>query len=190
MKRLILFFTIALSTQVSAQDYYHGLGAQYNIGLFNYSYDSPDLNYSFSGALGVPGIMYKASLAFELDRKSNFAISSYPFAGFMISNSVGSYLGAEINALGEYVVGDLDDACFFIGGGFAFSYLNTGGDGGSIVGPQIGLGGQFEIADRLYGIRGAFTYGINKGKYIPSDATNVRDSKMMIGLGVYYPFGQ
>lgn len=191
MKKVLFLICVSLFSMKSmAQDYYHGLGAQYNIGIFNYSYTTPEVEYGFSGSLGVPGIVYKASLAFEIDRKSNFAISSYPFVGFMISNSVGSYLGAEINALGEYVIGDLDDQCFYMGAGFALSYLNTGGDGGSVVGPQVGVGGQLEIRDQIYGVRAAFTYGINKGKYIPSDATNVKDSKMMIGIGVYYPFGQ
>lgn len=190
MKKLILSLALAMSFFSNAQDYYHGLGVQYNLGLFKYSYVAPGIDYGFTGGIGVPGIVYKASLAFEAGRHTNFAISSYPFVGFMINNTVGSYVGAEFPILAEFVSGDLDDKCFFIGGGFSMSYLNSGGDGGAIVGPQVGLGGQFEFKDNLYGIRASYTYGLNKGKYIPADATSHEDSKMMIAVGFYYPFGQ
>jgi hypothetical protein len=190
MKKIILIAVLAVAGRSVAQDYYHGLGIQYNMGLFNYSYDAPGINYGFSGALGVPGIVYKSSLAFEVNRSSNIAISAYPFLGLMISNVYGSYIGAELPVLAEYVIGDLDDQCFFLGAGIAFSYLNTGGDGGSIVGPQVGIGGQFEFRDRMIGLRGSYTYGLNKpGKYIPTDATRYDDSKMMIGFSIYYPLG-
>lgn len=190
MKKLILSIALSFSFLSNAQDYYHGIGLQYNMGIFNYSYVSPGLNYSFSGAMGVPGIVYKSSLAFEAGRSSNFAISAYPFLGFMLNNTTGSYLGAELPILAEFVKGDLDDQCFFIGAGFSFSYLNAGGDGGAIVGPQIGLGGQFEFRDNLVGLRGSYTYGVNKGNYIPADATSHTDKKMMIAVGIYYLLGQ
>lgn len=190
MKKLIVSLALCTSFFSNAQDYYHGLGAQYNMGIFNYSYTAPGIDYGFSGGVGVPGIVYKASLAFEAGRHSSFAISSYPFLGFMISTAYGSYVGFELPVLAEFVKGDLDDQCFYAGGGFSYSYLNNGGDGGAIMGPQVTLGGQFEVKDVLYGLRGSFTYGINKGKYIPADATSHEDKKMMIAVGLYYVFGQ
>ena len=54
----------------------------------------------------------------------------------------------------------------------------------------MGLGGQFEIADRLYGLRASYTYGINKRKSDNPGLEYTKDNKSMIAIGVYYPFGQ
>lgn len=190
MKKIILIVVLFICGKSVAQDYYHGIGVQLNTGVFNYSYQSPLEDNTFTGILGVPGIVYKASLSFEISRNSNFAISAYPFAGLMFSNVYGGYFGAELPILAEFIKGSLDDRCFFIGAGFSMSYLKTNGDGGSVVGPQVNVGGQFEFKERLIGIRGSWTYGINKpGRYIPSSATTYSDSKMMIGMSLFYPLG-
>jgi len=190
MKKLLVSIALCTSLFSNAQDFYHGVGIQYNLGLFKYSYVSSSSDVSNTAGVGIPGILYKASLSFEAGRSSNFAVSAYPFLGFMLSTTYGSYFGFELPVLAEFVKGDLDDQCFFIGGGFSYSYLNNGYDGGAIMGPQIGLGGQFEFRDNLVGLRGSFTYGVNQGKYIPADATAHTDRKSMIAVGIYYLLGQ
>ena len=191
MKKLLLtgvtVFTMSFSY---AQEYYHGLGLQYDMGMFNYSYTTSSLDYSCNCGAGVPGVVYKASLAFEAGRNSNMAISSYPFLGFYLSSTAGSYLGVELPVLFEFYTGDLDDNTFFAGAGFSYSFIASDDEGGVIMGPQVGIGGQFPVRDKLIGIRGAYTLGINKRNDIPADATVSKDKKYLIGLGFYYVLGQ
>lgn len=193
MKKMLLVLALAGTSFVSnAQDYYHAIGAKINYSLYS--------STGNTSAIAVPGIVYKASLLFENRRGPSFAISGYPFVGLnMAFNSQtggsGSF-GAELPVLGEIVLGDLDDACFYAGVGFSASYSAYsdpwfGGGSGSILGPQVGLGGQFEIAGRLYGVRLSYTYGVNRGTdVLDIDGTEIRVNKQMIGLAIHYPFGQ
>ena len=191
MKRLLMLTILIMSNFASAQDYYHGLGGQINYGLFNTK--SSDGTSSSLEAAAVPGIVYKASLGFDISRSTSFAISSYPFIGLNASVnsnsglSSGSSFGAEFPVLGEIYFGDLDDGCFFLGAGFSAAFVGTAGSGsGSVFGPQLDLGGQFYLRDRLIGLRLAYTYGVNR------DATSLgtKTSKNLFGLGFYYVLGQ
>lgn len=184
MKKIFLSFALLTASFSNAQDYYHGLGVQGLMGLYVQGTSSSS---SFVGAF-VPGVVYKASLGFEINRKSNFAVSSYPFVGFYFNSQVGGYLGVQLPVLAEIYFGDMDDRNFYIGAGGAWGFIAQGGEGGSIVGPQLGMGGQFEFRDQLIGLRASYTYGLNKTK--TEGVTYTRDSKSMISVGVYYPLGQ
>lgn len=167
-----------------AQDYYHGLGGQINYALFK----SPN---STIGAY-VPGFCYKATLGFENRRGPSFAVSAYPFAGLSINTASGNSLGAELPVLGEIHFGEFDDRNFFLGLGVSASFTAGdgyyGGGGGSIIGPQLTIGGQFEAGGRLLGLRGAYTYGANRGKTIDQLGEEVKINKTLISLGIYYLF--
>lgn len=133
--------------------------------------------------------MYKSTLAFE-GRNNAFAISAYPFVGFYFSSESPSFFGAELPIVGEYVIGDLDDQCFYFGGGFSASFLASDVTGGAILGPQAGVGGQFYIADRLIGLRASYTYGINRNRSASQNDPWLRESKTKFALGIYYMLGQ
>ncbi len=193
---MLLFFA---SSGVKAQDYFHGVGAQVNYGLFRLDYTSSTVNSSDLVLASVPGIVYKASLGFEINNSLNFAVSSYPFIGFNLSlnsqsGGVGSF-GAELPVLGELYIGDLDDGCFFIGAGLSAAFLAAsdvwgGAAAGPILGPQFDIGGQFNLRNRLVGIRLAYTYGLNNTRNVPSDITINTDKRSMVALGGYYVIGQ
>jgi len=92
--------------------------------------------------------------------------------GLLNSRTGGSgTFGYELPINGEYYFGDMDDRNFFVGAGFnLMGVKNSEGYGGSIIGPQFALGGQFEFKDQLLGIRFGYTLGLNKPKYLlPSD---------------------
>ena len=76
----------------------------------------------------------------------------------------GSFLGAQLPIMGEYYLGDIDDKCFYFGGGFNAAFMASGDGGGPILGPVFGLGGQFEVKKRLIGLRANYTLGINSPK--------------------------
>ncbi|MCR9172021.1 MAG: hypothetical protein NXI10_05990 [bacterium] len=187
-KLLIIAGVILASGTVNAQDYYHGLGVQVNQAVFS--------REGSSTSFGTPGLVYKSTLLFENRRGPSFAVSAYPFLGLSLnfnSQTGGSGgFGAELPVLGELVLGDLDDACFYFGAGFSASYTAYsdpffGAESGAVVGPQFGLGGQFEIRDRLYGLRAAFTYGVNRST---EGLPDIKTNKFLIGAALYYPFGQ
>ena len=173
------------------------------IGIYSYDYDYSyfDGNGISTGSesglsiASVPSVFYKATLGFELSRHSNFAVSAYPSLGFNINSQTGGAIGYQFPIMAEYYMGDIDDANFNIGLGFSYGFASSTstaefGDSyvapviGAVVGPTLGLGGQFELSDRLLGIRGSFTYGIN------STPGFTRDNKFLMTIGVYYPFGQ
>ncbi|MEY4522923.1 MAG: hypothetical protein RIT10_2108 [Bacteroidota bacterium] len=206
MKKLIIavsLFAAMFTQKAQAQEYFHGIGAQALIGIYSYDYDytffdgsgiSSGSESGFSIA-SVPSIFYKATLGFELPRHSNFAVSAYPSLGFNLNSQTGGSLGYQFPIMAEYYMGDIDDANFNIGLGFSYGYASSTstaefGDSyvspviGAVVGPTLGLGGQFEMSDRLLGVRGSFTYGIN------STPGFTRDTKFLMTIGVYYPFGQ
>jgi hypothetical protein len=191
MKKIILALFLGFSTlSVNAQDYYHGLGGQYNVALFS----TPG---STEGA-SVPGAFYKSTLILK-DDGPNFGISAYPFLGFNLSANTrtggsGSF-GASLPVLAEVYFGDADDACFYTGVGFSASYMSYadefGGASGTILGPQVGLGGQFYIADNLIGLRASYTYGVNRPELV-NQLTNetYKVNKQLFSIGIYYMLGQ
>ncbi len=188
MKKLVLaatLFAAMFSQKAQAQDYYHGIGAQALYGIYSASFDGS----SVSSAVLIPSIMYKATLGFEISRDKSFAVSSYPSLGFNLNSQGGSSLGYQLPILAELYLGDIDDKNFHFGLGFSYGAAAYEGDGGSVLGPIIGLGGQFEFQDNLIGIRGTYTLGLNKSEgYTALDGYS--ESRSMIGLGVYYLFGQ
>lgn len=190
--KLIIILAVALNTEtVKAQDYYHGLGGQYSIGSYKLDYNSPTTIYSGETATGIPGIFYKATLGFS----DNFAVSAYPFLGFNLSansqtGGSGS-LGIELPINAELYLGTMDEGAFFIGAGFTYAFLTSSfSGGGTIMGPQFALGGQFYLKERLYGLRAAYTIGINEAKVDEPGAVITLDKKSMFSIGVYYLFGQ
>ncbi len=190
MKKItFLVAMLCLSQQAKSQDYYHAIGGAYNIGLYQQEYTSVSENVDYSGtsALGVGLIVYKATLAFELSRSSSFAVSAYPGVGGYMSSRYGSYIGYQLPVLGEMYFGDVDDAHFNVGAGFFYGGISAGG---TIMGPQLSVGGQFEFRDQLIGIRGYYTLGVNKSKNFPADAENVVDKKSLFGVSFHYPLGQ
>jgi len=178
---------IAMTGIVKGQEYFHAFGLQANLGLSSKTTPTTsDFNLVF-----VPGVIYKASLAFEINRDMNFAISAYPFIGAMGSfnsqqgASSGTSIGAELPVLGEIYFGDLDDPCFFIGAGLSASVIRSTSGSSTVVGPQIEVGGQFEFRDQMIGARLAYTYGLNGG----SDDPTISESNNMVNVGIFYPIG-
>jgi len=181
-------FCLIFSSSISisfAQEYYHGFGAQIDIATFTVEIGS----FSETTAPAVPGVFYKATLAFS----DQFAISAYPFIGLRGSSnsqtgSSGS-VGVSLPILAEIYLGDIDDSAFIVGGGFAFAALGaTGEGGGSVVGPQVSVGGQFPLQGRLIGLRAGYTFGLNKPNSNIPEVT--KDSASLISLGLYYVLGQ
>ena len=189
MKKSVVFLTfLALTGFSKAQDYYHGVGAQLDFGIFK---TETGLVTSSGGVL-LPGVFYKGSLAFEINRDMNFALSFYPLIGMMgtfNSQSGGSSnlaFGVELPIVGEVYFGDVDDMCFFVGAGVSAALLANADAGGAIVGPHIDLGGQFEFRDNLIGLKAAFTYGLNNAGYVaPTKYTN-----NLFSVGAYYVLGR
>ena len=192
MKSTLLAFALLMSAFASqAQDFYHGLGVQGNVAIFS--------SYGSTEGTSVPGVVYKATLLFTDSRGPNFAVSAYPFAGLNLNfnsqtGGTGSF-GAELPVLAEMYFGDADDACFYMGAGFTYAYMSYsdywGGTSGSILGPQVGLGGQFEIAGRLIGLRGAYTLGINRPEFVNEfTGETYRLKKNMFSASLYYLLGQ
>jgi len=188
MKKIIIGLAfVAMTGIVKGQEYFHAFGLQANFGYTSVKTETT----SSSTLVFVPGVIYKASLAFEINRDMNFAISAYPFLGMMGSlnsqsgASSGTSIGAELPILGEVYFGDLDDPCFFVGAGASASVIRSTGGSSTVVGPQIELGGQFEYRDRMIGARLAYTYGLNTN----SEDVTVSESRSMINVGIYYPLG-
>lgn len=192
MKKITLAALLFFSFQARSQDYYHAIGGAYNIGMYNLAYNSvsENVNYSETSMLGSALIVYKATLAFEMSRSSSFAVSAYPGVGGYFSSRYGSYIGYQLPILGEFYFGDVDDANFNFGGGFFYGGVSSNGSGGAIMGPQLSIGGQFEFRDKLVGLRGYYTLGLNKSKYLPADATDVTDKKSLFGVSLQYIIGQ
>lgn len=189
-KYLILSaFFVLFSSNIYSQEFYHGVGGQIDVGYFTLEYSTPGEDYSETVSPYVPGLFYKATLAFN----DKFAISAYPFLGFSgsfnsRSGSSGS-VGIQLPVVAEMYFGEMDDACFFAGAGFAYASLGSTDDGGgSAVGPQISIGGQFAFKDRLVGLRAAYTHGLNSTDEI-SGVEYTKDTQAVISLGAYYVLG-
>lgn len=188
MKKLILIAVLAVGFNAKSQEYYHGAGVGFMMGFFNQEYTTPYSDVSENMAAFVPGVTYKATLAFEMNRSSSLGITAAPFLGFFLSSAGGSYLGYQLPIMAEYVLGDLDDRCFYFGGGFNYGFIADGFTGGTVVGPILGLGGQFEFRDQLIGLRGGYTIGVNKEKNVPAGTVYQRDSRSALTLTAYYVF--
>ena len=188
---LLLFFLVFHLVSSSAQEYHHGFGLQFDYGQIDQEFTN------IAGQLitvdenpSMPGVMYKATLGFT----DNFALSSYPFLGFFANaNSSGGSsggIGFQLPILAELYFGDLARKCFIIGGGLSYSFINSSTSGtGSIFGPQISLGGQFELQDRVLGIRLAYTRGLT-GLVEIADMNFSKDSRSLFTIGLYNMIGQ
>ena len=164
-KSILALMCFACVGIAKAQDYYHGIGIQANIGLFSAQVNASDpLD---KDRIGLPGAFYKATLAFEIDRSLNFAVSTYPLIGMSGSYntqtgaSPGASLGFELPLLAEVYFGDIEENCFFVGAGFSASFMTSTYGSGSIIGPQAELGGKFMIVDLEIGLRATYTLGVN-----------------------------
>jgi hypothetical protein len=184
---LIICFTYALK----AQDYYHAVGLKINYGIFTYKYNIGGFQEKTVDGGMVPGVFYKAMMAFEIDRNSMFAIAAYPYLG--MSGVIGSRgsssdagLAFELPVVGEYMMGDPDDTHFYANVGLSFLAMATSGGSGTIFGPRVGAGGQFEIQDQLIGIKAALLYGINSNNDLDSSWENVKQSRIGFSIGLYY----
>lgn len=188
MKKLFFISALLVVFGAKSQEFHHALGAGGLFGIFNQEYTtSYSTNVTANEIAYVPGIMYKATLGFDITRNSSFGATASPFLGFFISN-YGSYLGYQLPLMAEYYIGDIDDNCFYLGGGFSYGFVNDGVAGGPVLGPVLGLGGQFEFRDRLYGLRGNYTIGVNKERDIPTGWESTRDSRGMLSLSLYTIF--
>lgn len=183
MKKLLLILTIASTTfYAKSQDLYHAAGGL----LFGPMYNLETENVSLSGNSIVPGLTYKGTLGFEINRSTNFGITAQPALGLggsfnsQSGVSEGAYFGFQLPITGEIYFGDIDDNSFHLGAGIDYKYVN----GMALFGPTAGLGGQFEINGRLIGLRGFYTLGLNS----ESDIYTVRDSRNGINLAFYYVF--
>lgn len=188
MKKLFLISVLFIALGAKSQDFYHGLGGGILVGTFTQEYTTPFSNVSSTGGAYVPGIMYKATLGFDISRKTSFGVTASPFLGFFLSSQQGSYFGFQLPVMGEYYFGDIDDNCFYLGGGFSYGLLDDGSVGGSVLGPVLGLGAQFEVRDVLYGLRANYTLGVNKERDVPADWEYTKDSRGMISLSAYLVF--
>ena len=174
----------AMFSSSYGQGFYHGIGGQYNVGTFKLSTTSS----SSSTSIAVPGVFYKATLALS----EKFAVSAYPFLGFSGSadsrtGATGSF-GLQLPVVAELYFGEIDESCFFVGGGLSYASVGSSEAGsGNVFGPQISLGGQFEISRNLIGIRLAFSPGLNKSDEI-AGIEYTKDSRSMLSLGAYYLF--
>ena len=105
------------------------------------------------------------------------------------SGGGGSSLGYQLPVLAELYLGDIDDKNFHFGLGFSYGAAAYAGDGGVVLGPIVGIGGQFELQDKLIGVRGTYTLGLNKSEGFEA-GNGFSESRSMIGLGIYYLLGQ
>ncbi len=195
MKKLVIAAMLfaALSNQkAQAQEYFHGFGVQALVANYSVKGNLFGVEVNESNLEFVPSFMYKATLGFELSNDNYFAVSAYPSLGFNYrSNDMGTnsnYFGYQLPVLGELYFGAIDDQNFNIGLGLSYgSIMYDSQANGSVFGPMLSLGGQFNIGDQLYGVRGSFTYGLNRDNDLPTDFSQTRT---MFGLSAYYLFGQ
>jgi hypothetical protein len=199
MKKIISLLTVFISLNASAQDYYHGLGAKISLNSYKFVYELPSefgqIDLSSNDLL--PSIVYKASVGFELNRKMYFAASAYPSIGAFYSSNYNSqsggsssaYIGYDLPILGELYFGDIEDNAFHVGLGYELSGFKQDGVGRKTHGPQLSIGGQFLLRDRMYHLRFSYTHGLNKTRDIPSYVNVITDKTFIIGGSLIYMFG-
>ena len=182
---LVILMTSFFMTSYG-QSYHHAIGGQIAVGFFKHE-NSAFLDESNPY---VPGAVYKATLLLS----DNFGVSAYPFVG--LSGSANSRSGAsgsigiELPVVAEMYLGDIEDNCFFFGAGISYGFLGDSYSGsGSVFGPQVGLGGQFEIQGQLIGARASFTYGLNKSDKV-GGLEWTTDSNNLVSLAAFYVLGQ
>ncbi len=196
MRNCIYFFLFGIgffsSLEVGAQGYYHGAGIQLIGASHNVSYVVPgELDYSGSNGYTTPALFYKATYLFN-ENGVSMGLSAYPSFGLALNvnsqtGSSGS-LGGEVPLYFETYFGDIEDGSFFLGAGFNAGFILSDGGNFKAFGPSFGLGGQFNLKDKLIGLRASYTIGLNKSDF-PSTYEVSKDSRTMFSLGVYYPFG-
>jgi hypothetical protein len=184
---LTALLMLSLGSLLQAQDFYHGIGATYNLSRYNLAYTAPSINYNGTEDLGIPGLTYKATL----NLADNISVSAYPSIGLSL-NPVDSRFGLSVPVNAEFFVGDIEDNFFQVGAGFAYHYLTAssafgGSAGGPVIGPEAAVSGQFFYQNQPLFLRAAVTYGVNSTK-IP-DAVITTDTKYLLSLSLIYPFG-
>lgn len=157
---LLTLLVIVPTLTVNAQFYKHGVGVQLNVSAFKASYVDITGSHNNTFNAVAPGLVYKASLGFRMNRIMTFSVSSYPFLGYQTTGEKG--LNYQIPLLAELYFGDLDYSGLFFGlGGSYSSALATDYGGGVILGPQISGGGQFPINENVVSLRASYTFGLN-----------------------------
>jgi hypothetical protein len=182
MKKTVLFVFLSLSFGFFAQEFSQSVGGQVLVGTFQKESvfgESNDITL-------VPGIVYKATLGFELTSNKSFAVSAYPFFGLYYNSNFGGYAGVQVPIMAEFYFGEIEDNNFNVGLGLAWGHITQGGSGGSVFGPQVAVGGQVYFLDRMVGVRTAYTLGLNKSK----DDFYFRDDRRMFSISLLYPIGQ
>jgi len=180
-----------LSNYTNAQEYRHGLGAQLTTGIFNSVYeneygqvwDEPEFAY-------VPGAVYKASVAFDINRDLSFSVAAYPFLGLNRNSLTGGYFGFELPILGEFFFGDIDDFGVFLGTGFNYGIIAHSGYGsGQIFGPTFDGGLQFPLREQIVELKLGYTLGLNNELSKFPDLTVTKDSRSIFSVGLLYMIG-
>lgn len=179
---------IIISMTSFSQEYSHGLGLQYNYGIFREAYTTDYVDYSGVVGVAVPGVVYKANLGFDISRDFHVSATAYPFLGFYLNTQTGGYLGAELPVLCELYFGDMDDFGGFFGAGGTMAFLGSSDSGGgAIVGPQAVGGLQFPLRDRMVALKIGYTYGLNKRDESVGITYSV-DKRSMLSFGLLYKF--
>ncbi len=189
MKRILSILTALLTAIfINAQEYHHGIGVGANRASYTFEYSSSDHDYSGMLSSSFAMIFYKSTFKLE----DNLAISAYPAVslGIMSTNSPSVDFGFHVPINMEYYFGRVKEGAFFIGGGLNYGYQTTpGSEQNTVIGPQITIGYQKTFSSGLYGIRGAYTQGLNKTKLEDESIVASKDSKYIISCGIYYVFG-
>jgi hypothetical protein len=190
----IFFLTLSfIAFESSAQEYKHGFGAQMNLFSFQETYTDATGLHNPVGAVAIPGLLYKASIGFDINKTRTLRLSAvtYAFLGFNINTATGGDLGVEVPLLAEFFLGDIDYFGGFLGVGGSFSYTAVSGFGnGIVIGPQIEGGLQFPIFERVVAVKLAYTYGLNKpstGLY--TNRVYTKDQRSLFSIGMMYIFG-
>ncbi|MEZ4844795.1 MAG: hypothetical protein R3A43_11135 [Bacteroidia bacterium] len=180
---------LIISFQGFSQSFYHAGGVGLSSIIYHQTYKTAFVDADESGSTGIPGFVYNPFLSFDVNRKTAFNIAAYPMLGFNLNSRSGGSLGFELPVVGELFFGDVTDAGGFAGLGFAFGAAADEYWSGSILGPQLSGGAQFEVQQNLVKLRAAFTIGLNKEGNTP-DITYSKDSRNMLSLQLLYLFGQ
>ena len=191
---LSLVFASFPGNALKAQKYYHGVGVNVDQQYYELEYRARGTEFEITSKLFLPGIFYKSTLALT-DR---FAISAYPFVGvYFASNSPTLALGTiglQIPIIAEYYfAGSIEGQCYFGGLGMTYSFIIDEGDPmghGTVVGPQLSIGGQFDLGGRIVGLRGGLAYALNRFNFSEPVHDVQVDKRYLVTAGVYFPLLQ
>lgn len=196
MKAVKIFFVsvvFLVSSQLNAQVFKHGVGAQVDIFSFKDTYtDMTGLNNPVQVS-AIPGLVYKASLSMYVSKTRHLHISlaSYPFLGYYSNANEQSNLAVELPLLVEFYYGDIDYFGGFVGlgGAYAYSAIPNFGDG-IVIGPQIEGGVQFPFAGQVLAAKLGYTYGLNDpGPAAFPDRNYTKSDRGVFSMGLIYVFG-